>query len=496
MSSSATPADASAHQIQRLNPKVLVISIAAAIGGFLFGFDTSVINGAVNALSDEFALGAGLTGFAVSSALIGCAVGAWFAGALSNRYGRIPVMVIAAILFFASAIGSGLAFGVWDLIIWRVVGGLGVGAASVIAPAYIAEVAPAKFRGRLGSLQQLAIVLGIFTALLSNALLANTAGGAAESLWFGVDAWRWMFMIEAVPAAVYGIMALFLPESPRYLIGKGDLDKASRVLYDFTGEVDVNLKIQQIRRTLEREDKGSLRDLLGGRFGLKPIVWIGVLLSLFQQLVGINVIFYYSTTLWQSVGFDESQALLTSTITSVMNIVATIIAILLVDKVGRRLMLLVGSAGMTVSLGLMALAFSFGEIAPGADSITLPDPWSTVALVAANAFVMFFGTTWGPLVWVLLGEMFPNRIRASALAVAAAAQWAANWAVSATFPALSNIGLSFAYGLYAAFALISLLFVFLWVPETKNRELEDMDDLQLGHRKKDTETTAPSTDGA
>ncbi|MGO2825404.1 MAG: MFS transporter, partial [Brachybacterium alimentarium] len=307
MSSSATPADASAHQIQRLNPKVLVISIAAAIGGFLFGFDTSVINGAVNALSDEFALGAGLTGFAVSSALIGCAVGAWFAGALSNRYGRIPVMVIAAILFFASAIGSGLAFGVWDLIIWRVVGGLGVGAASVIAPAYIAEVAPAKFRGRLGSLQQLAIVLGIFTALLSNALLANTAGGAAESLWFGVDAWRWMFMIEAVPAAVYGIMALFLPESPRYLIGKGDLDKASRVLYDFTGEVDVNLKIQQIRRTLEREDKGSLRDLLGGRFGLKPIVWIGVLLSLFQQLVGINVIFYYSTTLWQSVGFDESQ---------------------------------------------------------------------------------------------------------------------------------------------------------------------------------------------
>ncbi|MGO1388752.1 sugar porter family MFS transporter [Brachybacterium alimentarium] len=482
--------------MQRLNPKVLVISIAAAIGGFLFGFDTSVINGAVNALSDEFALGAGLTGFAVSSALIGCAVGAWFAGALSNRYGRIPVMVIAAILFFASAIGSGLAFGVWDLIIWRVVGGLGVGAASVIAPAYIAEVAPAKFRGRLGSLQQLAIVLGIFTALLSNALLANTAGGAAESLWFGVDAWRWMFMIEAVPAAVYGIMALFLPESPRYLIGKGDLDKASRVLYDFTGEVDVNLKIQQIRRTLEREDKGSLRDLLGGRFGLKPIVWIGVLLSLFQQLVGINVIFYYSTTLWQSVGFDESQALLTSTITSVMNIVATIIAILLVDKVGRRLMLLVGSAGMTVSLGLMALAFSFGEIAPGADSITLPDPWSTVALVAANAFVMFFGTTWGPLVWVLLGEMFPNRIRASALAVAAAAQWAANWAVSATFPALSNIGLSFAYGLYAAFALISLLFVFLWVPETKNRELEDMDDLQLGHRKKDAEKTAPSTDGA
>lgn len=478
MSTSSASAGAGPAPTQRLNAKVVGISIAAAVGGFLFGFDTSVINGAVNALSDEFSLGAGLTGFAVSSALLGCAVGAWFAGSLANRFGRIPVMVIAAALFFVSAIGSGLAFGVWDLIVWRVVGGLGVGAASVIAPAYIAEVAPAKFRGRLGSLQQLAIVLGIFVALLSNALIATTAGGSAETFWFGVSAWRWMFMIEAVPAAVYGGMALFLPESPRYLIRRGEVDRASKVLYDYTGEPDVNLKIEQIRTTLEREDTESLRDLVGERFGLKPIVWLGILLSLFQQLVGINVIFYYSTTLWQSVGFDESQALLTSTFTSVMNIVATIIAILLVDRVGRRVMLLVGSAGMAVSLALMALAFSFGQA--GADgSVSLPDPWSTVALIAANAFVMFFGTTWGPLVWVLLGEIFPNRIRASALAVAAAAQWAANWAVSASFPTLSNIGLTFAYGLYAGFAALSLVFVYLWVPETKDRELEDMDSLRL-----------------
>ncbi|MCT1776142.1 sugar porter family MFS transporter [Brachybacterium sp. p3-SID957] len=469
----------------KLNPKVVGISIAAAVGGFLFGFDTSVINGAVSALSDEFSLGAGLTGFAVSSALIGCAVGAWFAGGLANRFGRVPVMVVAAILFFISAIGSGLAFGVWDLIVWRVIGGLGVGTASVIAPAYIAEVAPARYRGRLGSLQQLAIVLGIFTALLSNAVLANTAGGAAESLWLGRDAWRWMFMIEAIPAAVYGLMALKLPESPRFLVSRDKRDEASRVLYDFTGELDVNLKIQQIQKSLEREEDESFRDLLGGRFGLKPIVWIGILLSLFQQLVGINVIFYYSTTLWQSVGFDESQALLTSTITSVMNILATVIAILLVDKVGRRVMLLVGSAGMTLSLGLMAVAFSFGQVAEGG-AVTLDQPWSTLALVGANAFVMFFGTTWGPLVWVLLGEIFPNRIRASALAVAAAAQWAANFAISTTFPALSEIGLTFAYGLYAAFALISFVFVFLRVPETKDRELEDMDDLELGRAKKDT----------
>jgi sugar porter (SP) family MFS transporter len=472
-------------QTSHLNIKVVGISVAAAVGGFLFGFDTAVINGAVNALSDDFSLGSGLTGFAVSSALIGCAVGAWFAGSLSNRLGRIPVMIIAGVLFFVSAIGSGLAFGVVDLIAWRVLGGLGVGAASVIAPSYIAEVAPARYRGRLGSLQQLAIVLGIFTALLSNALLANIAGGSAEVLWLGIDAWRWMFMVEALPAAIYVIMALRLPESPRFLVARGQYDKASKVLFEFTGELDVNLKIEQIRTSLVREDRESIKDLLGPRLGLKPVVWVGILLSVFQQFVGINVIFYYSTTLWRSVGFDESQALTTSTITSVVNILATIVAILLVDKVGRRPMLLVGSAGMTVALGAMALAFSFGQLqtaADGTQSVALPDPWSIIALVGANAFVVFFGTTWGPLVWVLLGEMFPNKIRASALAVAAAAQWASNFLISTTFPTMSEIGLTFAYGVYASFSLLSFVFVFAKVPETKGRELEDMDTLELNRK--------------
>ena len=466
-------------QAQTLNPKVVGISIAAAVGGFLFGFDTSVINGAVGALSDEFSLGAGLTGFAVSSALLGCAVGAWFAGGLANRFGRIPVMIIAAILFFVSAIGSGLAFGVWDLIIWRVVGGLGVGAASVIAPAYIAEVAPARFRGRLGSLQQLAIVLGIFAALLSNALIANTAGGAAESYWLGVAAWRWMFMIEAAPAAVYGVMALFLPESPRYLIGKGETDKASKVLYDFTGELDVNLKIEQIRHSLEREQKESLRDLLGGRFGLQPIVWLGIALSLFQQLVGINVIFYYSTTLWQAVGFQESDSFLISVITAMTNIAATIIAIMLIDRVGRRRLLLIGSAIMTASLGTMAFAFAQADIIN--DVPVLPGSWGPIALVAANLFVIGFGISWGPTVWVMLGEMFPNHIRAYALGVGAAAQWLANFVVSSTFPSLADAGLQLAYGLYGFFALVSFVFVYFLVPETNGKQLEAMGEDALGH---------------
>ncbi|WP_083428601.1 sugar porter family MFS transporter [Microbacterium sp. AR7-10] len=452
--------------------RVIGVSIAAALGGFLFGFDTAVINGAVDALAGAFDLGVGLKGLAVSSALIGCAVGAWFAGPLANRFGRIPTMLIAAVLFLVSAIGSGLAFGVIDLIIWRVVGGLGVGAASVIAPAYIAEVSPAHVRGRLGSLQQLAIVTGIFVALLSDALLAGVAGGAAEPLW-GLDAWRWMFIAEAIPAVVYGIMAMRLPESPRYLVARGNVDKAAEVLTLVTGTIDVKAKITEISGTINTERTESLSDLRGNRFGLKPIVWVGILLSIFQQFVGINVIFYYSTTLWRSVGFDESDALTITVITSVTNIVVTIIAILLVDRVGRRLMLMVGSIGMAVTLGLMAVAFSFGTLdAEGA--VSLPDPWSTVALISANAFVVFFGATWGPLVWVLLGEMFPNSIRAGALAVAAAAQWAANFFISTTFPAFAEIGLTFAYGFYAFFALLSFFFVYFKVAETKGKELESM----------------------
>jgi len=463
----------------RVNARVVGISAAAALGGFLFGFDTSVINGAVDALASEFTLGPGLTGFAVSSALLGCALGAWFAGPLANRRGRVPVMLLAAVLFLVSALGSGLAFGVVDLIIWRVVGGLGVGAASVIAPAYIAEVSPAHVRGRLASLQQLAIVLGIFAALLADAMFAGLAGGAAQPFWFGLEAWRWMFMAEAVPALLYGVFSLRLPESPRFLVARGRLDEAARVLHDFTGVEHAAPMIEDIRRSVESEKRESLADLKGRMLGLKPIVWTGILLSVFQQAVGINVIFYYSTTLWRSVGFGESDALTVTVITSVTNIVVTLVAISLVDRVGRRPMLLVGSAGMAVSLGVMALAFSTATAVTAADGtvgVSLAAPWSTVALVAANAFVVFFGATWGPLTWVLLGEMFPNRIRAGALAVAAAVQWVANFAVSATFPGLADLGLTVAYGLYAVMAVLSGLFVLRFIPETKGRTLEEMTD--------------------
>jgi sugar porter (SP) family MFS transporter len=451
---------------------VILVSSAAALGGFLFGFDTAVINGAVDAIEAEFAMSAGLLGFVVSSALIGCAVGAWFAGPLSDRHGRLRVMLVAAVLFAVSAIGSALAVGPISLTLWRLVGGLAVGAASVIAPAYIAEIAPAHLRGRLGSLQQLAIVTGIFVALLVDYVLAASAGGAGEDVPWGGTAWRWMFATAALPALVYGVLALQIPESPRYLVQKDRLSEARAVLRRFVGG-NVDLRIREISRSVGTDAAAvRLSDLRGPRLGLLPIVWIGILLSVFQQFVGINVIFYYSTTLWRSVGFTEENALVITVITSVTNIVTTLIAISLVDRIGRKPLLVFGAGGMVVTLA--TLAWCFSTATGSGDDVTLGPVVGKVALVAANLYVVSFGMSWGPVVWVLLGEMFNNKIRATALAVAAAAQWVANWLVSTSFPPLADLGLTFAYALYAGFAALALVFVLRNVQETKGRELEDM----------------------
>lgn len=464
----------------RATMRVLLISAAAALGGFLFGFDTAVINGTVDAMRGDFGLGAGAVGFVVSCALIGSALGAWYAGPLADRIGRVRTMKVAAVLLGISALGSGLVFGAWDLIAWRVVGGIGVGVASVIAPTYIAEVSPAHARGRLGSLQQLAIVLGIFVSLLSDAWLAGAAGGASQPLWLGLAAWRWMFLMELVPALIYGALVLGIPESPRYLVAKGRVDEARTVLQQVLGLLGagsataLDQKLRDIEASLRSQFHPGLRDLRGPRFGLLPVVWIGIGLSVFQQFVGINVIFYYSSTLWHSVGFSEADAFSITVVTSIVNVLVTLLAISLVDKVGRKPLLVVGSAGMAVTLGLMALCFSHG-IGSG-DQLTLPGHWGTLALVAANAYVVFFGLSWGPMVWVLLGEMFPNHIRAIAMAVAASAQWLANFAITSTFPALAEIGLSFAYALYAGFAALSLVFVLMAARETNGVELEDMRD--------------------
>jgi len=460
---------------QHATTRVILISAAAALGGFLFGFDTAVINGAVDAIRGSFTLDAAQTGFAVSCALLGSALGAWYAGMLANRWGRVRTMQVAAALLVASALGSGLATGVWDLILWRLVGGVGVGVASVIAPTYIAEVSPAYIRGRLGSMQQLAIVLGIFTALLSDAWLAGSAGGASHALWLGLAAWRWMFLAATLPALVYGTLVLGVPESPRYLVAKGRLAEAKDVLrkvLDMRSDSALDNKLHDIEQSLRSEHPPRLSDLRGKAAGLLPVVWIGILLSVFQQFVGINVIFYYSSTLWHSVGFSEADSFTITVATSVVNVLVTLVAIALVDRIGRKPLLVIGSAGMAVTLATMAWCFS--QASGSGATLSLTGAAGIVALIAANAYVVFFGVSWGPVVWVLLGEMFPNRIRATALAVAAAAQWLANFAITSSFPALAEIGLTFAYGLYAGFALLSLLFVLYAVRETKGIELEDM----------------------
>jgi SP family sugar:H+ symporter-like MFS transporter len=460
--------------------RVIGIASVAAIAGFLFGFDTAVINGAVAAVASNFHEGAVRLGLSVSAALLGAAIGAVTAGRLADRLGRVPTMIIAAVLFLIQSFGVAFSFTVYDFSFWRIVGGIAVGGASVIAPAYIAEVAPARLRGRLGSLQQLAIVTGIFVALLVDFAIAAAAGGAAKPWLFGVPAWRWMFLSEVIPAVVYLIGALRIPESPRYLVAVDKMEDARRVLGSVIGSAGLEAKIAEIKQSLRSERKPRLSDITGGRYGLLPKDWIGIGLSVFQQFVGINVIFYYSSVLWQAVGFTESQSLLITVITSVTNIVTTLVAIATIDRFGRKPLLLVGSAGMVLTLGTMAVLFGSAPIVNGAPKLTGAP--GVIALLAANIYVFFFGMSWGPVVWVLLGEMFPNRIRAAALGVAAGMQWIANFVVSTTFPTLKNLGLGYAYGLYALAAILSFLFVLRFIKETRGRELEAMTEMMGGEQ--------------
>jgi len=471
---------------------VVRIAAVAALGGFLFGYDSAVINGANSAIQAEFNADAASLGFAVASALLGAAVGALIAGRIADHIGRLMVMRIAAILFLIAALGTGFAPTLWVLVIFRIVGGLGVGIASVIAPAYIAEIAPAKLRGRLGSLQQLAIVTGIFISLLVDYLVATAAGGSSNTWWLGLEAWQWMFLFMAIPAIAYGLLALTIPESPRFLIAKHRIPEAKEILTRLLGPKNIDAKIDRIRQTMEREQEPSWHDLkVPGTNRIAGIVWIGLALSVFQQFVGINVIFYYSNILWEAVGFTESQSFVITVISSVINVLTTLIAIATIDRLGRKPLLIIGSVGMTITLAIMAIIFGTAstctqviadqctqqnvtDATPNLYVAILGSASPVVALIAANVFVIAFGMSWGPVVWVLLGEMFPNRMRAAALSLAAGGQWVANWIITVSFPSLKDVSLALAYGLYAFFALLSFFFVMRFVEETKGKQLEDM----------------------
>ncbi|MFG3126187.1 sugar porter family MFS transporter [Streptomyces tendae] len=449
---------------------VIFIAAAAAMGGFLFGYDSSVINGAVEAIRDRYDVGSAVLAQVIAVALIGCAIGAATAGRIADRIGRIRCMQIAAVLFTISAIGSALPFALWDLAMWRVIGGFAIGMASVIGPAYIAEVSPPAYRGRLGSFQQAAIVIGIAVSQLVNWGLLNAAGGDQRGELMGLEAWQVMLGVMVIPAVLYGLLSFAIPESPRFLISVGKRERAKKILEEVEGkDVDFDARVTEIEHAMHSEEKSSFKDLLGGSFFFKPIVWIGIGLSVFQQFVGINVAFYYSSTLWQSVGVDPTDSFFYSFTTSIINIIGTVIAMIFVDRVGRKPLALIGSVGMVIGLALEAWAFSF-DLVDG----KLPATQGWVALIAAHVFVLFFALSWGVVVWVFLGEMFPNRIRAAALGVAASAQWIANWAITASFPSLADWNLSGTYVIYTIFAALSIPFVLKFVKETKGKALEEM----------------------
>ena len=452
---------------------VVALSSVAAIGGFLFGFDSGVINGSVDALAHAFGTRAATTGFAVASVLLGCAVGAFVAGTIADRHGRRPTMLVTAVLFLVSSVATGLAGSAAFFIASRLVGGLAIGAASVLAPMYISEVAPPHVRGRLASLQQMAIVLGLFGAFLSNDILVRLAGGAGATFWLGAPAWRWMFWMEAVPSVAFLAGVLLIPESPRFLVAHGQRNDARRVFARIGG--DAEALVRQVEQTLRGEHRPRLSDLfVRGMHRLAPVVWLGVGLAAFQQFVGINVIFYYGEVLWKSVGATEQWALRINLLTGLVNILATIPAIALIDRAGRKPLLLAGSAGMAVTLAVMAAVFATARI--GADGRPLLGHGAAViALAAANLYIVSFAMSWGPVMWVLLGEMFPNRMRGAALAVSGATNWVANFAVTVTFlPLLTAVGLAGAYALYALAALVSLPFVWALVRETRGKTLEQM----------------------
>jgi len=405
-----------------------------------------------------------------------CAVGEFFAGRLADSVGRRAMLLVASIFFLISAWGSGVSGSSAEFVVYRVRGGLAVGAASVMAPAYIAEVTPARFRGAMASVQQIAIIVGLFVAFISNYFLANFAGSSTEILWLDFEAWRWMFWVEMIPASLFFLALLLIPESPRFLVTSGRKDASELVLTRLFGPTVANEKIKSIDESLAADHhRPKLADLIDKQTGrLRRIVWVGIGLASFQQLVGINVVFYYGAVLWQSVGFSESDALLINVLSGGLSVIACTATILLIDKIGRKPILMIGSIGMAITLAVVTFTFATSEAGANGE-LQLSDRGGVIALIAANAYVFCFNFSWGPVMWVMLGEMFPNQIRGSGLAVSGLVQWGSNFAITMTFPImLTGIGLAGAYGFYTLCALLSIIFVAKIVHETKGLELEEM----------------------
>lgn len=448
------------------------ITAVTIIGGLLFGYDTAVISGAEQGLEAFFSGSEGFEytkawhGITASSALIGCVIGGAISGIFASRMGRRNSLRVAALLFFLSALGSYCPEFLFftegertlNLLIvfnlYRILGGIGVGLASAICPMYIAEVAPAHMRGRLVSCNQFAIIFGMLVVYFVNYLIRNHLPTAEAMVTIG---WRRMFLSEAFPAALFGILLFFVPKTPRYLVLSGRPNEALSVLERINGKVKAAGILSEIKETAKEKSEKLLT------YGIGVII-IGILLSVFQQAVGINVVLYYAPRIFENMGATGDISMVQTVVMGIVNIIFTVVAILTVDKFGRKPLLIIGSVGMMI--GMVALSI-----------LSFMDVIGIGALIFIIIYTASFMMSWGPICWVLISEIFPNTIRGKAVAIAVAAQWIANFLVSSSFPSLSEWSIGGTYLIYATFSMLSAIFVWRWVPETKGKTLEDMSSL-------------------
>lgn len=445
------------------------ITLVATLGGLLFGYDTAVISGAEKSIQayliNPLNLGSFIHGATVSSALIGCIIGGMLSGLLSNNLGRKKTLIVAAALFFVSALGSGYPEAFFftkgnptmGLLLmfnfYRIIGGIGVGLASAVSPMYISEISPAHIRGRLVSFNQFAIIFGMLVVYFVNWGIAK--GQPIE--WINDIGWRYMFASEAIPALLFGLLLFLVPETPRYLAFSQQDDKALSVLTKVNGS-------REKATTILKEIKGTLNQSVKGKifsYGKKVII-IGILLSVFQQFVGINVALYYAPRIFESMGAAKDASMLQTIIMGFVNVVFTVVAILTVDKWGRKPLLITGSIGMAIGMFAIATLAHFNII-------------GISTLVFIIIYTASFMMSWGPICWVLISEIFPNKIRGQAVAIAVSAQWAANYLISSTYPPMMEFSGAVTYGFYGLMAVISAIFVWKMVPETKGKSLEEVE---------------------
>lgn len=452
------------HEEQGSTLFVVAIALVAALGGLLFGYDTAVISGAIGFLQLHFELSPAMVGWTASSALVGCILGASVAGKLSDQFGRKNVLIFAAIMFLISAIGSAIPESLTEFIIYRIIGGIGVGAASMTSPMYIAEISPARIRGRMVSLNQFAIIFGMLVVYFVNYFIA----GQGDELWNQTTGWRWMFGSEALPALALLVLMFTVPESPRWLAKQGQHDKALSILSRIGGKQHGDTELAEIKASISHE-KESLSQLFAP--GMRMVLVIGILLAVFQQITGINVVLYYAPEIFKSMGGETNAALFQTILVGAVNLTFTVIAIWTVDKLGRKPLLLIGSAGMGISMFAIGLAAYLQNTGM----------W---VLFFILSYIACFALSLGPVVWVYLSEIFPTKIRGRAMAIATVCLWIACFTISQTFPMLHDnaylvekFNHGFSFWLYGVMCVVTFLFVLRYIPETKGKSLEEIEDM-------------------